>query len=89
MHMWANFKHILEIEKCTLFQQLSQCGYSSQLSEERREKLLCSNYLLDQYLPDYVKYQPSKGTVCLTIEFSSSILLCQSFFFSVIEPNKR
>lgn len=53
------FKHILENEKCTVFQQISQCGRSSQQSE-RSETQHCSHYLLNQYLPDYVKYQPSK-----------------------------
>lgn len=59
VHVWNHFKHILGSEKCTVFQQVSECGHSSQQSE-RRETQHCSHYLLNQYLPDYVKYQPSK-----------------------------
>lgn len=61
-----NFKYILESEKSILFQQVSQCGQSSQHSK-RWEEQHPSHYLLNQYLPDYVKYQPLKGTVWLKI----------------------
>lgn len=70
----GNCKYILESEKCILFQQVSQCGQS----RVRKERSSTAHIiLLNQYLPDYVKYQPPKRC-CVTENPTSSLFICKA-----------